>query len=52
MEPTSGDPDLPLDGPRIGMGYILSNEIVEVTSTSEYEDERLHVAQSKGKARA
>lgn len=52
LEPTSGDPDLPLDVPRIGEGSHLSNEIVEVVSPSEFEVERLRVAQRKGKARA
>lgn len=51
LDPTFGDPDFPLDVPRIGEGSHLSNEIVEVTSTSEYEDESSRVAQRKGKAR-
>jgi len=50
-EPTSADPDFLLDVPRIREGSNLSNELVEVASTSQYEDERSRVAQRKGKAR-
>lgn len=51
LEPTSGSPDLPLDIPGVGEGSNSSNEIVEVASTSEYDDERSRAARLKGKAR-
>lgn len=50
-EPTPGNHHFPLKVPGRGEGSILSNEIVEVTSTSESEDERSRTAQRKGKAR-
>lgn len=51
QDPTSGDPDIPLDVSGIRGESILSNDIVEVASISEYEDERSRVAQRKGKGR-
>lgn len=50
QDPTSGNLELPLDVPEIGGESILSNEMVEVASIWEYEDER-RVAQRKGKGR-